>query len=55
MKQTEEERYSQVDEIGITGPSMVRRVFPQLLSTNTVAVQPISQPTRISFCTSLCV
>ena len=53
MKQTEEERYSQIDEIGITGPSMIRRVYPELLSNCTVAVQPTTQPARNSFCTSL--
>ena len=53
MKQTEEERYSQIDETGRFGPSMVRQVFPELLSNCTVSVQPTSQPTRNSFCTSL--
>lgn len=53
MKHTEEERYSQIDEIGINGPGMVRQVFPQLLSNCTVSVQPTSQPARNSFCTSL--
>lgn len=52
MKHTEEERYSQVDETG-NGYSRVRQVFPQLLSTCTVSVQPTSQPARNSFCTSL--
>lgn len=41
MKLTEEERYSEIQEIDVIG-----NPFHHLLSNVTVGVQPISQPAR---------